>query len=78
MDLGEKEGLGVDLSQRVKSLEDEIVELKEQLASARVVVGGVSFNSKPQAQAWLNQTGGLASILFFWRWIRAVFWRGRM
>jgi hypothetical protein len=24
-------------------------------------VGGVSFNSKPQAQAWLNQTGGLAS-----------------
>jgi len=25
------------------------------------VVGGVSFNPKPQAQAWLNQTGGLAS-----------------
>jgi len=56
------EGPGDDLvSQRVKSLEDEIVELKEQLESARVVVGGESFNSKPQAQAWLNQTGGLAS-----------------
>jgi len=61
MDLGEKEPPGDDLSQRVKSLEDEIVELKEQLESARVVVGGVSFNSKPQAQAWLIQTGGLAS-----------------
>jgi len=52
---------GGDLSQRVKSLEDEIVELREQLESAPVVVGGVSFNSKPQAQAWLNQSGGLAS-----------------
>jgi hypothetical protein len=40
-----------DFSQQVKSLEDEIVELKEQLESARVVVGGVSFNLKPQAHA---------------------------
>jgi hypothetical protein len=54
MDLGEKDTAGGDLSQQVKSLEDEIVELKEQLESARVVVGGVTSNSKPQAPAWLN------------------------
>jgi hypothetical protein len=65
MDLDEKETAGGDLSQQIKSLVDEIVELKEQLESARVVVGGVSFNSlKPQAQAWLNQLGGLTSDFF--------------
>jgi uncharacterized protein YceH (UPF0502 family) len=47
MNLGEKDTAGGDLFQRVKSLEDEIVELKERLELARAVMGGGSFNSKP-------------------------------
>jgi hypothetical protein len=85
IDLGKKEPPGDNLTQQVKYLEDEIVELKEQLESACVAcytgsAGRGEFQLKAAGASLVEPDwwSGLRFCTSGWRWIRAIFWRGRM